>query len=1314
MKHIIPLRTTFQQIISHVIVLLFLLGFSLQGQAQDCDLACIGTPELPLQVVIDDGCQVAVTTSMVVPDIASCPGTKRLTVRDSLNNLLADAFDLVQFASGNYVGNRLSVTITDQATGTICVGTIQVVDNTAPTITNCPEVTVSCLDSTAPEVLGFPTTDDNCNSNLDLTFVDNLILRDCLTDTAAVILRDWTVTDDGSGLTASCTQQINILRASFMDVNFPDDVTLPCDDPSADPDRTGIPQLNGTTLMHGDYCGLDVTFVDDTIFICNDYMYQIDRTWTVTETCTDFFGQETQEILVSDDQGPVLNCPPASQLTYTSDPGECGATIALPIITGTDNCGTDITFTVSSSYGAEDFSSISGVAPGSYSVTYTGTDECGNVSSCSVQLTVTDDVAPVAACDDQVLASISSSGYGIIATETFDEGSSDNCNAVFLKAKRNIPAACDLANGDDSTQPGYQEWFDDTVIFCCEDIPASPITVTLRVYEVDPGDGPVNPARETGNGDLVGRYTDCQSIVTLQDAVPPVFQQCPAPVTIQCTDEQEDLSIYGSPLVQDNCGFTLDSTFTTSFNECGVGTIVRTWTATDNYGQTSDCSQVITVENDNPLEAADIVWPEDYIIYDCGASTDIEDLPEEFQGPTINYSGCGTVALNHTDALFNTVPGACYKVLRTWTVIDWCHYNPEAPDNGGRFVHTQQVKVFDTVDPEITCPESVSVNVSANCTDAYVTIGEPTADDCSTQITFTNNSPYADNNGVNASGTYPVGTTSVVFYAEDNCGNNTACTTTVTVADTEAPNIACIVGLTTNLMPTPDGGVSGSIDAVSLVASAADNCDPTNLLKYTISRPGDGSNGLPSATSLTFDCYDANFVAEVMVWAEDTQGNYSYCTTIVTVQDPNDNCVGQTGGGLIAGGVLTEDGEEVENVMIMVSGNNPEMMYTELDGSFIFEDLELGQDYSVIAQLDENLLNGVTTMDLILISKHILGTRLIDSPYKLIAADVDRSGHISTLDVIKLRKLILNIDNSLPNNNTSWRFIDAAYEFPDPNNPFMGYFPEFYNINDLDGPQMYVDFIAIKVGDVNGSAVPNSLGGGDDDRSGGNPLAFSVAAKDLEAGETMDVDFTARYMDEWMGYQFTLEYDPSALDIIEIVTNDEFPNLYPEENFHFYDERSGLITTVWNEYGASAKSKEQTLFTLRVQAKESGNLQEWLYLSSRVTKAEAYTQDGETEDINLSFFTEHQATTSNFELFQNRPNPWNNSTIIPFQLDPGGDARLTVYDMAGKLVYEVAEYFPEGYHEISISRNDLPAIGLFYYTLEAGEQRATRKMVLTD
>ncbi|MEM1216379.1 MAG: T9SS type A sorting domain-containing protein, partial [Bacteroidota bacterium] len=116
----------------------------------------------------------------------------------------------------------------------------------------------------------------------------------------------------------------------------------------------------------------------------------------------------------------------------------------------------------------------------------------------------------------------------------------------------------------------------------------------------------------------------------------------------------------------------------------------------------------------------------------------------------------------------------------------------------------------------------------------------------------------------------------------------------------------------------------------------------------------------------------------------------------------------------------------------------------------------------------------------------------------------------------------------------------------------------------------------------------------------------------------------------------------------------------------------------------------------------------------RLTKAEAYTQAGEAQDVNLSFIVYSASETTQFELFQNRPNPWNNTTIIPFNLDPGGNASLTVYDMAGKQVYRVQETFSNGYHEISINRGDLPSVGLFYYTLEAGDQRATRKMVLTD
>jgi hypothetical protein len=77
----------------------------------------------------------------------------------------------------------------------------------------------------------------------------------------------------------------------------------------------------------------------------------------------------------------------------------------------------------------------------------------------------------------------------------------------------------------------------------------------------------------------------------------------------------------------------------------------------------------------------------------------------------------------------------------------------------------------------------------------------------------------------------------------------------------------------------------------------------------------------------------------------------------------------------------------------------------------------------------------VSTLDLVLIQKHLLGRAKLNSPYKLIAADANRSGVITALDLLEIRKLILGITNKFQN-NTSWRFVDDFYEFPDPYNPF--------------------------------------------------------------------------------------------------------------------------------------------------------------------------------------------------------------------------------------------------------------------------------------
>lgn len=94
-------------------------------------------------------------------------------------------------------------------------------------------------------------------------------------------------------------------------------------------------------------------------------------------------------------------------------------------------------------------------------------------------------------------------------------------------------------------------------------------------------------------------------------------------------------------------------------------------------------------------------------------------------------------------------------------------------------------------------------------------------------------------------------------------------------------------------------------------------------------------------------------------------------------------------------------------------------------------------DFSFYSDLDA--LNGVSTWDLTLISRHILNYEPFISPFQLISADVNNSSSITTFDISEIRKLLLgtytnfkDIDPAM----TSWRFV-----------PFGHYYtPEWYAV----------------------------------------------------------------------------------------------------------------------------------------------------------------------------------------------------------------------------------------------------------------------------
>jgi len=136
--------------------------------------------------------------------------------------------------------------------------------------------------------------------------------------------------------------------------------------------------------------------------------------------------------------------------------------------------------------------------------------------------------------------------------------------------------------------------------------------------------------------------------------------------------------------------------------------------------------------------------------------------------------------------------------------------------------------------------------------------------------------------------------------------------------------------------------------------------------------------------------------------------------------------------------------------------------------------------------------------------------------------------------MVQLRQLILNITTEFPGND-SWRFVDASHEFTAANAAAEN-FSEFYTINTLAGNMENVDFVGVKVGDVNGNAKANSLLGAET-RSTNGALTLTAADRFVEAGETVTVAFTAADIANAQGYQFTLNFAGQNAKIGEGVCN---------------------------------------------------------------------------------------------------------------------------------------------------------------------------------
>lgn len=587
-----------------------------------------------------------------------------------------------------------------------------------------------------------------------------------------------------------------------------------------------------------------------------------------------------------------------------------------------------------------------------------------------------------------------------------------------------------------------------------------------------------------------------------------------------------------------------------------------------------------------------------------------------------------------------------------------------------------------------------------------------------------------DKGGINwifRAASMPVGNHSLLVVVRDDCGNLSAQREIpFSVVDTTGPVPICHHGLMTELTKNPVTA-SGEVTvwASDLVASPIDDCSgqgpttgPTQkplirnyyLVKDNGDRIWDAQDGLDArgyptnkSDRLTLTCDDAQFTQIlVRLYAEDQAGNMGFCETYIIVSDPLNTCT-QGFPSQISGVVSTESGAMVDQVEVRLSGGASMMYMTDASGKFDFKGLVDGSNYVVTPHRDYDFMNGVSTFDLTLLSRHILGIQEIKGPYKLIAADINNSGTISTADVLALRKMILGLDAEFPNNR-SWRFIDASFTFPDPQNPWLTPFPEVIHCKEVHG-MMQVGFIGVKIGDISGNSNATSTL-----RSEGT-LALQFTKEVLEEGAIYRLPLRSN-LKNTEGFQFTL--DTRQLELLAIE-----PGIIEERQVGVFADQNAF-TVSWEKNPRFIESDTmQQLLTLVVRAKVSTTTEEALQLNSRITRVEAFTKQGDPQKVQLEFnalpFVE--SVVPGFELLQNVPNPFESETVIGFRMPQAGEATLVIQDVAGRTLYTTSGAYSAGYNQIRIHNREQglgsseQASGILYYTLTSGTFSASKKMI---
>ena len=1154
-------------------------------------------------------------------------------------------------------------------------------DAPADTVLQCP---ITAMDI-VPEQLGDirdSTFRNACDMEADTIYFTDSELPDLSPCTQSyTIERVWTV-EDSMGIITSETQLISVVDtvAPVFD-NVPAIIAdISCHDTK--------PMQEVLTATDG--CDSDPIVTTAVLFdedVCAGY--EVTHRWYTADACGNIDSVETTYQVLPDTESPVPVT--ASSITVPVTDG-CELDVAdLPVPEFIDSC-----------------SAVTSVVPATalppltagkiHWVTWLASDACGNDTMWQQGVEVIDTIPPSVICKSGVTVGINNDSVVTLPATSFYKDPADNCGIDRVEVRR-MTAVC----GADTDE------FGDFATFCCADV-GQTVNVVVRAIDI------------YGNESV-----ECMATATVTDKLAPSIVEYLLPVTVSCEYplDVNDLSAFGTyvfresdrdsvigdatittpdgyvgldGLLNEQCGGTVTELEpVVSLSTCAQGTITRRFEVADLQGNSVILSQTITVvdidkftinRNDDNDPSDDVIWPGTYTWDQCmnpAPDTSISGAPI-----ILNDDKCSQVAANYKDLVFQIGNGGCAFIERTWTVIDWCQYDASSSPNPGKWTYAQEIYVDNVTAPTFDQAEVDTVICAPNtaCV-GMVGLSRSGADDCTadSQLGWSYTVDYDLDGNTNLTGSTNTfnrivsrGTHSITWTLSDLCGNTATITDTFTVKECKAPTPVCYSGLSAAL----DNNDSYELWASDVNNNSFDNCTsrPDLLLSFS--------------SDVTDDVriFDESHIGPntVELWVTDEDGNQSFCTSIITIQQNQ-----LTTPATVMGRVVTAQGAAIADSKVALQGAElVDYEMSDIAGGYAFMTIETESEVEVSVSKEGNAIDGVNTLDIVKIQRHILGVESFDSPYQTLAADANDDERVTAADLLALRKLVLGVYTELPDNKV-WRFVNASDVNMDVNDPWP------YTEEMAVTAGAYVtdgDFVGIKVGDVDHTM--DALMTNDIDQRSTKYYGLVSQQQRYEVGQIVHMPLTAGKDLDLQALQLTISYDHKSLRLLSV----------SGESLELRDDQintvEGAATLSWNELENLATSSGETLLSVQFEALRAGDLQTAVDVTSAITRAVAYDSEDEEYKVSLDYIDN---TRYDIAMHQNRPNPFFHETVVEFDLPEEMEIGFTIFDASGRIHWNTDGVYPAGQNSLLVSEELAGKRGVFYLKMAAAEFSQVIKMI---